>query len=280
MQRMRILTTLITIVGLAIAGSSSQADSKPSAQSPAQSPVVGKPAPDFTLKDLAGKEVKLASFKGKVVVLEWFNPGCPFVKRSHSVGSLVDTARRHTKDGVVWLAINSGAPGKQGNDLAMNTEAAKTWSLTHPILRDEAGTVGKAYGATNTPNMFVINKAGTVVYAGAIDNSPDGEGKSPEGGKLVNHVDAALEDSRRRARGADRGYPAVRLWRQVWLVSCSSQPSGHSSDSSPSSGRAAMTRPASPRPRARRSRASRSTGLTPDPAHRARVGPRARCRSC
>ncbi|HEX2688319.1 MAG TPA: redoxin family protein [Kofleriaceae bacterium] len=189
---MRIMTTLFTIVVLAVAVASSQADSKPEAK--AESSVVGKPAPDFTLKDLTGKPVTLASFKGKVIVLEWFNPGCPFVKRSHTAGSLVDTARRHTKDGVVWLAINSGAPGKQGNDLAMNTEAVRTWSLTHPVLRDEAGTVGKAYGATNTPNMFVINKAGTVVYAGAIDNSPDGEGQSPEGGKLVNYVDAALAD--------------------------------------------------------------------------------------
>lgn len=187
---MRILTILLTIVALAATGSSSRADGKLEAQSP----VAGKPAPDFTLKDLAGKDVKLSSFKGKVIVLEWFNPGCPFVKRSHTVGSLVDTAKRHTKDGVVWLAINSGAPGKQGNDLAMNTEAVKTWSLTHPILRDEAGTVGKAYGATNTPNMFVINKAGTVVYAGAIDNSPDGEGKSAEGSTLINYVDAALGD--------------------------------------------------------------------------------------
>jgi peroxiredoxin len=183
---MRIMTLLFAIVAVAAAGPSSLADSK------AESPVVGKTAPDFTLKDLTGKEVKLASFKGKVVVLEWFNPGCPFVKKSHTVGSLVDTAKRHAKAGVVWLGINSGAPGKQGNDLAMNTEAVKTWSMAYPVLRDEVGTVGKAYGATNTPNMFVINKAGTVVYAGAIDNSPDGEGQSPEGGKLVNYVDAAL----------------------------------------------------------------------------------------
>jgi peroxiredoxin len=190
MSAMRNLTTLFTIVGLAVAGSSSLADSKPQASSP----VIGKAAPDFALKDLSGQEVKLASFKGKVVVLEWINPGCPFVQRSHSVGSLVDTAKRHMKDGVTWLAINSGAPGKQGADVAMNTEAAKKWSLTHPILRDETGAVGKAYGATNTPNMFVIDKTGKVAYAGAIDNSPDGEGKSPQGGKLVNYVDAALGD--------------------------------------------------------------------------------------
>lgn len=186
---MRILTTLITIVGLAVAGSAS-ADTKPATPSA----VVGKPAPDFALKDLAGKEVKLSSYKGKTVVLEWFNPGCPFVKNSHTVGSLVDTAARHTKDGVVWLAINSGAAGKQGAAVAENAEAAKKWSLTHPILRDETGTVGKAYGATNTPNMFVIDKTGKVVYGGAIDNSPDGEKQSPEGGKLVNYVDAAIAD--------------------------------------------------------------------------------------
>src|ERR1044071_2886215 len=179
---------LLAILALAVPGSPSQADPG------ARSPVIGKAAPDFALKDLAGNEVKLASFKGKVVVLEWFNPGCPFVKRSHTVGSLVDTPKRHMKDGVVWLGGNSGAAGKQGADGAMNSDAVKAWSVPNPILRDETGAIGKAYGATNTPNMFVIDKTGTVVYAGAIDNSPDGEGKSPQGGKLVNFVDAALED--------------------------------------------------------------------------------------
>ena len=154
--------------------------------------VVGGPAPDFTLKDLDGKDVSLASFKGKTVVLEWFNPGCPFVKRSHTVGSLVDTAKRHTANGVVWLAINSGAPGKQGHEVKLNADSAKKWAMPHPVLRDESGTVGKAYGATNTPHMFVIDPSGTIVYGGAIDNSPDGEGKSPTDGNLVNYVDAAL----------------------------------------------------------------------------------------
>jgi peroxiredoxin len=155
---------------------------------------VGKPAPDFTLESFDGKQVKLSSLKGKTVVLEWFNPGCPFVKKSHTVGSLVDTARRHAKTGIVWLAINSGAPGKQGAEAKDNTDAARAWKLEHPILRDPSGAVGKAYGATNTPHMFVIDKQGVLVYAGAIDNSPDGERKSPAGGTLVNHVDAALED--------------------------------------------------------------------------------------
>ena len=175
-----------------VAAAPAQTDVKAEAKKGTINAIVGSPAPEFTLKDLDGKDVSLASFKGKTVVLEWFNPGCPFVKKAHGVGSLVDTAKRQTANGVVWLAINSGGAGKQGNELAMNVDAAKTWKLTHPILRDESGMVGKAYGATNTPHMFVIDKTGTVVYGGAIDNSPDAEGQSATGGKLVNYVDAAL----------------------------------------------------------------------------------------
>jgi peroxiredoxin len=185
--------SLLCSASSTLAGPAKPAPSKVAAPQAARA-AVGKPAPTFTLTDLDGKQVKLASFKGKTVVLEWFNPGCPFVKRAHTVGSLVDTAERHRKAGVVWLAINSGGAGKQGNELAMNASAAETWSIKHPILRDESGAVGKLYGATNTPHMFVIDAKGVLVYAGAIDNSPDGEGKSAEGGKLVNYVDAALAD--------------------------------------------------------------------------------------
>jgi len=170
------------------------AEAKKPAAPPVAAAVVGQPAPDFKLKDLAGNEVSLAALRGKTVVLEWFNPKCPFVIASHTKGGLVNTARKHTDAGVVWLAINSGAPGKQGHELALNEEGVKTFGMTHPVLRDETGTVGRAYGATNTPHMFVVDKAGTLVYAGAIDNSPDGEGASPKDGQLVNHVDAALEE--------------------------------------------------------------------------------------
>lgn len=155
---------------------------------------LGKAAPDFTLKDLDGKDVRLADLKGKTVVLEWFNPGCPFVKNAHMKGSLVDAAKRQAKNGVVWLAINSGAPGKQGHGAEANREGAKTFAMANPILLDETGAVGKAYGATNTPHLFVVDAKGTLVYRGAVDNSPDGEGQSAEGGKLVSYVDAALAD--------------------------------------------------------------------------------------
>jgi peroxiredoxin len=155
---------------------------------------VGKPAPDFTLKDVEGRSVHLADYRGKTVVLEWFNPGCPFVKASHTKGSLKGTAARHTAKGIVWLAVVSSAPGREGHDVSSVKDAAKRFEMTHPILRDEDGAVGHAYGATNTPHMFVVDPRGTLAYAGAIDNSPDGEGDSPQGGPLMSFVDAAVED--------------------------------------------------------------------------------------
>lgn len=194
MRGMRFLSSVTLVSSLlfvapAVAGDAPKPKAAEAATATAE---VGKPAPDFTLKGLDGKEVKLSKLKGKIVVLEWFNPGCPYVKKSHTVGSLVDTAKKHGDKGVVWLAINSSAPGLQGNELSINTESAKAWAMTHPVLRDEAGTVGKAYGATNTPHMFVIDKKGVLAYAGAIDNSPDAEKKSAPDGKLVNYVDDAV----------------------------------------------------------------------------------------
>ena len=154
----------------------------------------GKPAPDFTLPDTDGKPVQLADFKGKTVVLEWFNPHCPFVNKAHQKGSLVDAAKRHAAEGVVWLAINSGGAGKEGAGAEASRDGKQKFGLAHPVLIDDSGDVGHAYGATNTPNMFVIDGSGTLVYRGAIDNSPDGEGESPAGGKLVSYVDSALAD--------------------------------------------------------------------------------------
>lgn len=155
---------------------------------------VGKAAPDFTLTDYSGKSFHLADLKGKTVVLEWFNADCPFVKASHLKGSLKTDAKKHTDRGVVWLGVNSAAPGKQGHGPERVAAGKQAFGIDHPILADESGAVGKAYGATNTPHMYVIDKEGVLVYKGAIDNSPDGEGESPAGGKLINYVDAALED--------------------------------------------------------------------------------------
>ncbi len=170
------------------------AEAKPAVDAKPKGAAVGQPAPDFELKDLKGESVKLSSFKGKVVVLEWFNPGCPYVKASHTKGSLVGTAKKHLDGGGVWLTINSNAEGKQGASMDENKQAAEQYGFSHPLLLDTEGTAGKQYGATHTPHMFVINEEGTLVYAGAIDNSPDGSGESPKGGTLVNHVTEALKD--------------------------------------------------------------------------------------
>ena len=155
---------------------------------------VGEPAPDFTLTDYDGKSVHLADLKGKTVVLEWFNPDCPFVKASHTKGSLRDSAKRHAAEGVVWLGVNSSAAGKQGNAPDRVAAGKQAFGLDHPILADATGQVGHLYGATNTPHLYVIDARGILVYRGAIDNSPDGEGDSPQGGKLINYVDTALSE--------------------------------------------------------------------------------------
>jgi peroxiredoxin len=155
---------------------------------------LGSPAPEFTLPDLDGHPVSLSAFKGKTVVLEWFNPDCPFVKLSHTKGSLVGLAEKHTKAGVVWLAINSGAPGKQGHGAETNRAGVKAYAMQHPVLVDEDGKVGRAYGAARTPHLFVINPSGELVYKGAIDNSPDGERASAPGGNVINYLEQALED--------------------------------------------------------------------------------------
>lgn len=163
---------------------------------------VGAPAPDFTLPDLDGKSISLSQYRGKVVVLEWFNPGCPFVRASHTVGSLKGLADKHATDGVVWLAINSGGPGKQGAGVDVNRQALTQFGMQHPVLIDESGSVGQLYGAERTPHMYVVNAEGVLVYRGAIDNSPDGEGQSPEGGKLVNYVESAISAVRTGAKVA------------------------------------------------------------------------------
>lgn len=174
--------------------SNTAAEPKPSAAAAAASQAeVGKPAPDFTLTDYEGKTVHLADLRGKTVVLEWFNPDCPFVKASHSKGSLKGLAERWTEKGVVWLGVNSAAPGKQGHGGERVAEGKKAFGMTHPVLADETGKVGHLYGATNTPHIFVIDPQGTLRYRGAIDNSPDGAGESPTSGTLVNYADVALQ---------------------------------------------------------------------------------------
>jgi len=140
-------------------------------------PEVGQSAPGFMLKDAAGKEHRLADFKGKTVVLEWVNYGCPFVKKHYGSKTMQALQKEAVEKGVVWLAICSSAPGKQGNETpdAGKTKSAEAGSAATAYLVDADGVVGRLYDARTTPEMFVINPAGTLVYQGAIDdnNSPD-----------------------------------------------------------------------------------------------------------
>ena len=152
---------------------------------------IGKPAPDFELKDIDGKAVKLSDYKGKVVVLEWFNPECPVSAKAHSEGALKDQAARVAKDGIVWLSINSSAAGKEGSDLEKNKKAKADWKIGNPILVDSKGEVGHKYDAKTTPHMFVIDAKGVLAYRGAIDNMANGK---PDGDTIINYVDAALAD--------------------------------------------------------------------------------------
>lgn len=157
-------------------------------------PVVGKPAPNFKLADANGKVVTLSDYRGKTVVLEWHNPGCPFVQKHYGSGNMQKTQAAALKDGVVWLSINSGAPGKQGHMSGAEAKAvlAKAGARPTAYLLDPRGVVGKAYDAKTTPHMYVVNKAGTLVYAGGIDNKPTANPADIKGAR--NHVLAALSD--------------------------------------------------------------------------------------
>jgi peroxiredoxin len=167
---------------------------KPIPDDETQPAKVGEKAPDFTLTDTQGTTHRLSEHAGKIVVLEWFNPGCPFVKFSHSEGPLREMAKQEGENGVVWFAINSGAAGKQGTGAQTNEEAAREWSMAHPVLLDESGDVGRMYGAQKTPHMFLIDDKGVLRYQGAIDNAPMGEVDGGEDKR--NHLAAALEELR------------------------------------------------------------------------------------
>jgi peroxiredoxin len=166
---------------------------------------VGRPAPDFTLPSLDGPAVTLSAHKGKIVVLEWFNPECPFVRAAHTEGVLKDLAAKNPD--VIWLAVNSGAPGKQGHDPEVNRKGKAEFGLTHPILLDADGKVGRLYAAQRTPQMVVIDAAGTLVYRGGLDNT--GSGRPSDANPFINYVEQALGDLR---AGRPVAVPEAKPW--------------------------------------------------------------------
>jgi len=156
-------------------------------------PLVGQPAPAFRAVDSNGKTRSLAEFKGKTVVLEWTNAECPFVKKHYS-GNMQALQKAAARDGVVWLSVNSGAPGKQGHvdGAAANAIVKAKGAAPAAYLLDPQGTIGHAYAAKTTPHMFVIDPAGKLVYMGGIDDTPTADPADIKTAK--NFVTAALAD--------------------------------------------------------------------------------------
>jgi peroxiredoxin len=152
-------------------------------------------ASDFSLPDAKGQAHSLSQYKGKYVVLEWFNPECPFVKKHYGSDNMQKLQKEYTDKGVVWLTIDSNAPGTEGNLTPEQAQkVASSWK-THEtaLLLDPDGQVGRAYGAKNTPNMVIINPDGKIVYHGAIDSKA-----TPNPADIpssTNYIKAALDQS-------------------------------------------------------------------------------------
>src|SRR2546429_9075144 len=158
-------------------------------------PPVGSAAPDFSAPDASGKTQSLSQYKGKYVVLEWFNPECPFVKKHYGSDNMQKLQGEYTGKGVVWLTIDSHAPESEGS---LSPEQAqkvmKDWNTKQTaLLLDPEGKAGRTYNARNTPHMFVINPEGKVSYEGAIDSKA-----TPNPADIpssTNYVKAALDES-------------------------------------------------------------------------------------
>jgi alkyl hydroperoxide reductase subunit AhpC len=162
----------------------------------AHAATVGQAAPDFTLTDVNGKAVKLSDFKGKHVVLEWTNPGCPFVVKHYGSNNMQTLQKEKTAKNVVWLAINSTAKGHSDYlaPPALSSKMVGEWKAAPShLLMDESGKVGQSYQAKTTPHMYVIDPAGKLVFAGGID---DKRSANPADVKTAkNFVRAALDES-------------------------------------------------------------------------------------
>ena len=156
---------------------------------------VGQPAPAFSATDTGGRTVSLADFKGGHVVLEWVNPGCPYVQKHYGAGNMQATQKAAADQGVVWLAVNTTT--REHGDYKLPAEMA-AWmkgqkSAATATLMDSDGSLGRAYGARTTPHLYVINATGTLVYAGAIDSRASANPADIAG--ATNHVKAALAES-------------------------------------------------------------------------------------
>ena len=161
---------------------------------PARAARVGQPAPDFSLPDTGGKAVRLADFRGRVVVLEWPNPGCPFVRKHYESGNMGATQKLARDQGVAWLAINSTetASGDYLEPPRLADWLKQHQGVSTAVLMDPEGTTGRAYDAKTTPHLYIVDPQGMLVYAGGIDSIASARVSDIE--KATNHVKAALAD--------------------------------------------------------------------------------------
>jgi peroxiredoxin len=156
---------------------------------------VGDPAPNFTGVDSNGKQQTLSAYKGKFVVLEWHNQGCPYTRKHYESGNMQRLQKESTGKGVVWLTVISSAPGTQGfvtptqeNEYLQKMNASPT-----AVIMDPGGSLGRLYGAKTTPHMFIIDPHGTLIYNGAIDDHPTSDQGDIANSK--NYVSAALSEA-------------------------------------------------------------------------------------
>ena len=155
---------------------------------------VGASAPAFETVDSTGKSVRLEDYKGKYVVLEWSNFGCPYVQKHYNSGNMQSLQKKYTAKGVVWLTIFSSGEGQQGYyQPAELTKLGAQKKMSSKLIPDPDGTLGKLYGAKNTPTMFVVNPEGNVIYMGGIDNKPTPDPEDITSAK--NYVAAALDEA-------------------------------------------------------------------------------------
>lgn len=157
------------VLAISVVGTLAGADAK-----------IGTAAPDFSVVDMNGKTQKLSDYKGKYVILEWYNKDCPYVRKHYDSKNMQKLQTEMTGKGIVWLTVNSSAPGKQGHLSAADTKtnAAKEGSKASDILLDEKGVMGKAYGAKTTPHMYLIDPQGVLRYNGAIDSNDSADPKT------------------------------------------------------------------------------------------------------
>ena len=175
------MRAILIIVALMVAGAS-QAEVE-----------VGKPAPTFKEKDQSGKDRQLSDFKGNLVVLEWYNEGCPYVKKHYGSGNMQKLQKKYTDKGVKWLSVATSSQGRQGyvDPMTAATHMKTAGMNSSALLLDSDGTMGRTYGAKTTPHMFVINPKGTVIYAGAIDSNNSADPDTIP--KATNFVAEALD---------------------------------------------------------------------------------------